>query len=290
MNEGTVKLIHTINDGDVILKDGLLCRDGGLETMVYLSLFGGNESGDQWWGNRIEDVPERKYFSETQKLLASLPLTVNNLSRINNAVKKDLEAVDAVKEIETSIIDIKTVKIKILLIGDQSVEFAVNWTGHDTCLEEDAEVITFPKNEGGESDLEEQTVNISSDTSCGNNPVAITFTEQGEILTEYQEDAGMGCFPQINVPSGSWLSTGDATGGGYEMRLTTVSGDPPTPDDDPVNTWVEIGNGNPTIVWKERNLSGEFVDSVWNVEIRETSNPSNTVTITVNISYYNSQV
>lgn len=93
-----VLLRETNDGGDITAEHGLLLMSEGLETAVFLSLFGGNEDdpGDgatelQWWGNLGETEPARTYRSETQHLIKSLPATSGNLRRIEQAVGRDLQ-------------------------------------------------------------------------------------------------------------------------------------------------------------------------------------------------------
>jgi len=93
-----VLLRQTNDGGDVTIENGLLLMSEGLETSAYLSLFGGNEddpaatdTAQQWWGNLLEDEPERAYRSETQFLVASLPAVPFNLRRIEQAAARDLQ-------------------------------------------------------------------------------------------------------------------------------------------------------------------------------------------------------
>lgn len=92
-----VLLRQTPDDGDIIAEAGLLRLSEGLETAAYLSMFGGNDDdpGDadttkQWWGNLSEDEPERRYRSETQYLIRSIPAVPSNLLRIEQAAARDL--------------------------------------------------------------------------------------------------------------------------------------------------------------------------------------------------------
>jgi phage gp46-like protein len=92
-------LLRESNDGgDITVDHGLVLLSEGLETAVFLSLFGGNEDdpgGDatelQWWGNLIETEPARTYRSETQHLIRSLPAVPFNLRRIEQAASRDLQ-------------------------------------------------------------------------------------------------------------------------------------------------------------------------------------------------------
>jgi len=92
-----VKLFQTDNGGDITVERGVVELSNGLESTVYLSLFGGNEddngtpdSPDSWWGNIGEEQIDRTYRSETQHLLRALPTTSGNLRRIEEAVNRDL--------------------------------------------------------------------------------------------------------------------------------------------------------------------------------------------------------
>jgi phage gp46-like protein len=93
-----VKHFQTVDGGEIEINIGTITVDDGVETAVYLSMFGGNEDdpgGDdlskQWWGNSLETDPKRMYRGNTQYLLRSLPTTSANLQRIKTAVKNDLE-------------------------------------------------------------------------------------------------------------------------------------------------------------------------------------------------------
>lgn len=92
-----VLLRQTNDGGDITLQSGLVLLSEGLETAVYLSLYGGNEDDPadtdttlQWWGNLLEAEPERSYRSETQYLIKSLPAIPFNLRRIEQAALRDL--------------------------------------------------------------------------------------------------------------------------------------------------------------------------------------------------------
>ncbi len=84
--------------GDITVEAGLTLMSDGLETAALLSLYGGNqddpgdaESSEQYWGNLGETEPARRYRSETQYLLRSLPAVPANLRRIEEAAERDLE-------------------------------------------------------------------------------------------------------------------------------------------------------------------------------------------------------
>jgi phage gp46-like protein len=93
-----VRLYQTPDGGEIDFANGLAIMADGVESSVYLSLFGGNENdggGDadaskQFWGNLSESDPARRYRSETQALLRSIPLVPANLQRIQDAAVRDL--------------------------------------------------------------------------------------------------------------------------------------------------------------------------------------------------------
>lgn len=93
-----VLLRQTNDGGDITVDHGLVLLSEGLETAVFLSLFGGNEDDAggastelQWWGNLIETEPASTYRSETQHLTRSLPAVPFNLRRIEQAASRDLQ-------------------------------------------------------------------------------------------------------------------------------------------------------------------------------------------------------
>lgn len=142
MQQGDVKLTQTPDGGEISIKNGIMQMSGGLETAVYLSLFGGNEDDDgrdqnphTWWGNRIETTAARKYVSETQHLLQALSATTGNLRRIEDAVKRDLawlesENVASDVSVSVSMTGVNRINIAVSLAayGNESqFEFAENW-------------------------------------------------------------------------------------------------------------------------------------------------------------------
>jgi phage gp46-like protein len=136
--QGDVKLSQTVDGGDISVVNGVIEMSGGLETSVYLALFGGNEDDDgsdknifSWWGNK-EDMPENQYHSKTQFLLKSLPATSNNLLLIEDAVILDTKYLIELKiassvNVEVSIPKINAINIKIIIEAD-GVETEFNFT------------------------------------------------------------------------------------------------------------------------------------------------------------------
>lgn len=134
-----VLLFQTNNDGDINIENGFVELTDDFRTATYLSLFGGNENDDgrdnnplTWWANLNEINPANRYVSETEHLLRSLPVTSNNLLRLEDAAKSDLKAfldLGIVKEltIEIALIDVNKLKYVIQFNGDETVTFIENW-------------------------------------------------------------------------------------------------------------------------------------------------------------------
>jgi phage gp46-like protein len=140
--QGDISLFQTDDGGDITALDGIVTMGGGLETAVYLSLFGGNEDDDgrqdspaDWWGNIDETDPAREYHSETQHLLRSLPATTGNLRRLEDAARRDLswlesDSVASSVTVSASIPGVNKIKLEIDIeaIGEESsFEYVENW-------------------------------------------------------------------------------------------------------------------------------------------------------------------
>jgi phage gp46-like protein len=134
-----VLLGQTNDDGEVCIEGGLVELTDDFRTAAYLSLFGGNEQDDgrddnvhTYWGNLNETDTAKRYVSETQHLLDTLPPTTGNMLRLGDAAGRDLKWLDdigAVTEIlvAVSIPALNTVKFVISINGDETVEFIENW-------------------------------------------------------------------------------------------------------------------------------------------------------------------
>lgn len=138
-----VRLYSTPNGGEINCVNGMLELGDGLETAVYLSLFGGNDHDSglegtkhlQWWGNLSEQDPNRRYRSETQYLLRSIPAVTGNIRRIQDAVTTDLAwmtETGLAKSISVSVSmpGVNQVSISIVaIINDQQfpLRFAAPW-------------------------------------------------------------------------------------------------------------------------------------------------------------------
>ena len=140
--QGDVRLFQTDDDGEISVTGGIAEMGGGLETAAYLSMFGGNEDDDgranssvAYWGNLVETDTARRYTSETQHLLQSLPATTGNLRRVEDAANRDLAWFEASRVASSitataSIPGVNRIKIvvEIEAVGEESTfEFVENW-------------------------------------------------------------------------------------------------------------------------------------------------------------------
>lgn len=139
-----VRLFHAPDGGDIEYINGVAVLADGLETAVYLSLFGGNQrdsgraSDDarQWWGNLSESNPARRYRSEFQYLLKRLPATTGNMSALQGAALRDLAwmSPDIARSISVvlSIPGLNRVTAQIQVVTHDGVypfSFSSSWTG-----------------------------------------------------------------------------------------------------------------------------------------------------------------
>lgn len=146
-HEGDVKIISTLDGGEINFNSGIIEMTQGFDSIVYLLLFGGNIGDDgtkateklEWWGNKIEtNNPERKIHSRFQNLITGLPATPANLKRLTEAARQDLSVLQSEKICDT--IDIlltipqkNMVDIEIRLLKDKKklfeTKYEANWGG-----------------------------------------------------------------------------------------------------------------------------------------------------------------
>ncbi len=89
-------LLQLTADGPAIqVKDGYVTQTEGFETAVVLSLFGGNIDGSDWWGDLDNPRTTEHNRSITGPLIQGLPLTPENLRRVEDAVRTDLAPLGA---------------------------------------------------------------------------------------------------------------------------------------------------------------------------------------------------
>lgn len=95
---GDVLIYGSTEGAEINEVGGYIEMTTGLETMVILSLFGGNDQDDgsqstdpfQWWGNDGEPS-ERHLRSEFSAAIAGGPLTSARLAEIRDAAQRDLD-------------------------------------------------------------------------------------------------------------------------------------------------------------------------------------------------------
>jgi len=121
-----VLVIQTDDGGDIICEAGQIEMDDGVQTAVFISLFGANEddTGDddtkslEWWANKVATNANEKLRSRTQSLLRGMALTSASLQLIEDAAAQDLQwmldtkLADAVVP-SASITAVNTVKIDV---------------------------------------------------------------------------------------------------------------------------------------------------------------------------------
>lgn len=137
-----VFLFQANNHGNITVENGVIEMSSGLDTSTYLSLFGGNEdcSGRDtcpfsWWGNFSENDKAKKYISETQFLLKTLPAITANLQRIEDAVSRDLNwflenKIASSVVVVVTIPALNTIKINVTIEAEgveSTFEFVENW-------------------------------------------------------------------------------------------------------------------------------------------------------------------
>ena len=125
-----VLFFQTADGGEIVATNGKLELTEGLDTAAFLSLFGGNsddsgltaDESKQWWSNFDEPDPAKRYRSETQFLLRTLPLIPANLIRLEDAATKDLSwmlqsTADSIA-VRATMPGINRVKLDIILVID----------------------------------------------------------------------------------------------------------------------------------------------------------------------------
>lgn len=138
---GNIELVG----GDVggSIEGAAITLNNGLESAFFFSIFGGNEddpgTGDDlsksWWGNALEEDPDRHERSRTQYLLKSIPAVSANLVRIKQAVEFDLDwalRLGVVDELTVSVAIPRLNWISIVIQTEsQRIEYSESWEGSE---------------------------------------------------------------------------------------------------------------------------------------------------------------
>jgi phage gp46-like protein len=137
-----VLFFQTPDGGEIIAQNGQVILAEGLETAAYLSCFGGNandsgltaDDAKQFWANFDEPDADKRYRSETQFLLRTLPLIPANLTRLEDAASKDLawmlESISDSLAVRATMPGINKVQLDIaLVINGKTTPFSIKPPG-----------------------------------------------------------------------------------------------------------------------------------------------------------------
>lgn len=130
-----VHLFDSVDGGNIT--ELVETRDG-LETAIYLSLFGGNAADDgragnllTWWGNIGENEANKQYKSEAAYLLRTVPPNTANLKRIEAAAVRDLAWLvpEYSKNVDVSATmpALNSVNLSVSIDGLNPIQFRTNW-------------------------------------------------------------------------------------------------------------------------------------------------------------------
>ena len=115
-------LFNTGDGGELNIDDNGVETTDGLETAAYLSLFCGD-----FWADNLQTDSEFKYPNRFWKLYQEIPVVPKNLSRFEDAAKKDLEELPVSSVTVTAqIIGLNKLKLTCQLDEDL-FEFTENW-------------------------------------------------------------------------------------------------------------------------------------------------------------------
>lgn len=124
-----LKVIETLNGGDLVKTSKDLQVIYGFESMPYLAMFGGNVEENtpdlrisnrqyfDWWGNNLlfPKDPSVQFNSETERTLNSVALTSQGRVDIEEAVRKDLDFFR----------DVAEVKVEVNILSDDRVSIGI---------------------------------------------------------------------------------------------------------------------------------------------------------------------
>lgn len=110
-------LVETLNGGSLQQMGNDVAVIYGNENQPYLAMFGGNVDQSSWWGNNLlyRDQPDRQFNSLTEYTLNTTALTSAGRSKIEAAIRKDLQYM------KPSLVQVSIVsdnKVTVLIQGD----------------------------------------------------------------------------------------------------------------------------------------------------------------------------
>ncbi|MGL4982540.1 MAG: hypothetical protein ACRC4W_06795 [Treponemataceae bacterium] len=136
---GDLTLFIKDDSFDLLEENGLFIPDINLETAIALSLFGGNDSFDQFWANSIVGINiKEKHNSAFNKIVKGMPLSLQNILLAEQQAKKDLswlisENLATEITINMAQVESKKCKLDINIISDNEIvlkkDFFVVWGG-----------------------------------------------------------------------------------------------------------------------------------------------------------------
>lgn len=132
---GDVLLFQITDGGEIEVINGTTTMTAGFGTMAYLCLFGGQEDGTVWWGNLIEEDPNKHLIGVLQPLIRGLPVTSANIIRIEEAALADLQVfiitgIASSVEVSATLEDRNRIQLDGTITADgveTAFSFTLNW-------------------------------------------------------------------------------------------------------------------------------------------------------------------
>ena len=133
LRQGDLFLFQTNDGGEISVKNGEPVMDGGLQSAMFLSLFGHDDS-DLWMNEYLDEIEQLK--SEFYPFIKGAPKSVQNILKAEELAKKDLQwfiDTDIADEINVDIqsTDVKKITMNVEILADGEViaenEFQINW-------------------------------------------------------------------------------------------------------------------------------------------------------------------
>ena len=120
-----VELSQTLDGGELTLEGSTLKAGPGLKTMAYLLMFGGDETGTDWWGDPGS-------ISRTQAAILGAAKSTRALVSIRAAAVADLARMvsDGVVNsvgVEVTSPEYDELHIAVDFGADNTVKFILNW-------------------------------------------------------------------------------------------------------------------------------------------------------------------
>lgn len=138
IREGDIYLYETENGGDITIRNGEPVMDAGLESAVYISIFG--HESVTWWANEFLKKNERlecKFYP----YIKGVGKTINTLNKAKELLKLDLKWLISEKIADRIIIDLYSisvthVSVDINILKDArtvlKTKYGVNWLYQQT--------------------------------------------------------------------------------------------------------------------------------------------------------------